>query len=205
MSATRARHYDHRQVMGTRPVEYGRQRNRLVALAMDQKRIGGNCREREMVHCDPDQHHPRGRAPFRAQLLGEQSLHRCAKREPGEHHGVRTRSGAARVREHRGEVRDLSTAFVVAAFARTDAAEIRSPGDVSELRKRACKGLRDLVVERAAEQRMRMGDEGYAACSALRGIHRAFDTSCRSRDELAPRRLADQMRSRSTLRPDRAR
>ncbi|MNT52948.1 hypothetical protein D3C72_1900060 [compost metagenome] len=65
-------------------------------------------------------------------------------------------------------------AMVVHAFGRTDAAEVDARHHVTERDKRARQGLRDLVVHRAAVQRMRMGNEGDAARSVCREIEQAF-------------------------------
>src|SRR6185436_20007609 len=94
------------------------------------------------------------------------------------------------MREHRGEIGDFATTLVVSPFARADTAKIRPPCGVAKLSERACKRLRDLVVERAAEERMRMRDERNATRFALRRVHCAFDASCGSCYEFAPRRLA---------------
>src|SRR3989440_11919603 len=101
----------------------------------------------------------------------------------------------------RREVIHFTPALVVGAFALADAAEIRSPGLVAELNKGARKRLHHLVVERSAELRMRVGDEGVAASFALRRVDCAFDAARRPGDELAARAGAHYIRRRSTMRP----
>src|SRR5205085_12288390 len=81
-----------------------------------------------------------------------------------------------------------------------DAAEIRPPGLVAQLDERAGERLHHLVVERAAEQWMRMRDERSADGRALGPIYRALDAAGRAGDEFLAGARPHIFR-RSTTRP----
>src|SRR5207237_8652657 len=83
-------------------------------------------------------------------------------------------------------------------------AKIRSPGLVAELDEGARERLHDLVVERAAVERVWMGDEGDAhgmrGGRPLRVVDSALDAADRAGDEF-PAGAGPHMRRRSTMRP----
>src|SRR2546421_11054679 len=69
------------------------------------------------------------------------------------------------------------------AFGLADAAKVRPPRLVAQLDESPCQRLHDLVVERAAEQRMRMRDERNADRRAFGPVHGALDAAGRAGDE----------------------
>ncbi len=70
------------------------------------------------------------------------------------------------MRDHRQQVVALAPAFVVRASALPHAAEVEAPGIPTALHKSARQGLHDFVVQRAAEQRVRVSDHcGTAPCT----------------------------------------
>src|SRR5919201_409870 len=104
------------------------------------------------------------------------------------------------MRDDRGEILELAAALVVGTLGLADAAEVRAPGLVAELDEGARQRLHHLVVERAAEKRVRMGDERDTFGQPLRVIDSALDAADRAGDEF-PAGARPHMRRRSTMRP----
>src|SRR5687767_10837956 len=123
-------------------------------------------------------------------------LQGAAEREAGEDELLRL-DGI----EHSFEIFELAAALVVHALGLADAAEVWPPGLVAELDEGARERLHDLVIERAAEQRVRMRDEGDALGRAVRLVDCAFDAAGRAGDELATGARPHYIRRRSTMRP----
>ena len=158
--------HDDRQLLRPRPREHVGERHDVVLLAVDDDRVGG---------------HRRRRAKRRT--AGPTSTRRsaatvCATRvctnEPNEKPASTTGSvaearSALRVRERRERVGGLADAVVERASRLADAAEIEAHAGVAQREERLGERLRDLVVERAALQRMRMRDERDAARRVRRG------------------------------------
>jgi hypothetical protein len=137
-----------------------------------------------VVHRKADQHHPLGRG-----LLRDPRLHCRAEGEAGQH-----RARGLQVREHGEQIVHFAAPAVVRALACADAAEVRPPGNVAQFHERARQRLHDLVVERAAVQGMRMGDQRQAAKRSsvparrsLGLVHRALQLAGRALDQYAPR------------------
>src|SRR4051812_9961384 len=185
-----ARYQRHRQVLRPRPVEHRGERNCDIELAMDDERAGGHGRQLTVDDRDPNQHDS-----FRSDSLGKLGLHRRAERETGEHHRFRGNSFV-----NRKQILYFPVALVMRALALADAAEVGPPRLVAEVDKRSRESLRHLVVERAAKQRVRVGNECGAARRAFWRVHRALYASCGPRDEFAAG-ARPHMRSRSTMRP----
>ena len=188
----RARHHGDRQVLRLRPGQHVREQHGRILLAMDQDRIGRHRQRFQVLHREAHQHHA-----FRLHALGEPGLDCRTEGKTGEH-GLCT----SRIGNDGGEVFELAAPFVVRSLARADAAEIWPPGAVAEFDEGARQRLRDLVVQGAAEQRVRVRDDSHAARrTGFRFVHRAFNFSRRPRDQLAPGGGSHQMRSLSTMRP----
>ena len=146
--------------------------------------------------------------PLRLDPLRDARLHVGAEREAGERDRQRAEPAQGPV-HHAHEIVGLAVAVVVLARARADAAEVRPHRDVAELGERARERLRDLVVERAAEERMRMGDQRDSArrlfrCAFGREHRRMVDGDldpARRPVDREPFGLPRHRRSRSTMRP----
>src|SRR5918992_2990905 len=82
-----------------------------------------------------------------------------------------------------------------------DAAKVRPPGLVAELDEGAGERLHHLVVERAAEERMRVRDERYAPRGSFRLVDCALDAARGAGDELATGARPHYILRRSTMRP----
>jgi hypothetical protein len=100
-------------------------------------------------------------------------LHESAEREARQRHRqawiLRLHVG-----QHHGHVVGFASAAVMHAGRRADAAEVEARGHVAEPDEGARERLRDLVVHRAAVQRMWMGDERDAARRAVGRVEQAF-------------------------------
>ena len=157
---------------------------------MDDQASFGDRRRLETCDADADEHEPIGLHALREARL------RRAEREAREDHAFRCERFG-----HGVEILELAAAFVVHALRFRRPAEVRTPGLVAELDEGARQGLHHLVVERAAEERVRVRDERDAAPRCLRLINRAFDAAGEADDELAPGTGRIYIRNRSTMRP----
>ena len=97
----------------------------------------------------------------------------------------------------------FALAMIVYASRLTDAAKVRPQHDIAQLHERTGQGLRHLVVETAAIQRMRMSHQRQAAWLvqqlALGAVDDGFDIAGSTGDQLSLH--AGQTRSRSTTWP----
>src|SRR5437867_4621969 len=98
------------------------------------------------------------------------------------------------------QILGFAPAFVVHALGGADAAEVGAQRHVAELEEGSRESLHDLVVERPAVERVRMGDERRAARCTCRTLDDGLDPARRTVDEDALARPAH-MRRRATTRP----
>jgi len=157
-----ARKHDDRQLLRSRPVEHVGERNHVVLLAVDHDRVGRNRTDGEALHCRPDEHEA-----FGLDALGNACLHERAERETGERQRQRGAEARPRVRKGGQRIVGLAVAVVKRAPRGADAAKVEAHGDVAQAEECLRERLRDLVVERAALQWMRMRDQRQP-----RGRHR---------------------------------
>src|SRR6202022_1730780 len=155
-----ARNHDDRQFLRPRPVEYRRDRHGLVGFPVDHERVLRHRRHVPAARRRADEHHPLNVLARVAQRVGDVRQHERAEREACEDE---RQIGLPRLRthvvEHREQIVALAVAVVVLALRLPDAAKVRAVRRVVQLDERARERLRDLVVHRAAEERMRMRDE----------------------------------------------
>ena len=104
-----------------------------------------------------------------------------------------------RVGDNAKHVLGFTNAFVVPALGRADSAEIGAQRHVAELDESLRKSLYDLIVERAAVERVRMRDERRTA-SVRRPVYDRLDLACAAIDENTLDRTAH-IRRRWTTRP----
>ena len=124
---------------------------------------------------------------------------RAAEGEPGERER-QPRMRLARMLDHPHHVVGLAAPLVVRALGRAHAAEIEAQRRRAGFREGARDRRHHLVVHRAAEERMRMGDHRHHARHGGVGS-RDLDAAGRALDEGAIRRDGHQMSRRSTTRP----
>ena len=165
--------HDHGNVLWTGPVEDGGQGNRVVQFAVDQNAVGGNVGHGPFAGRAADQRQALDGRAGGGQAFLQFRLHEGAERETGQGHG-QARIQAAHVFIQQLHVVRLAHAMVMHAFGGAHAAEVDARHHVAEGDKRARQGLRDLVIHRAAVQRVRMGNEGDAARGVCREIEQAF-------------------------------
>ena len=129
---------------------------------------------------------------------------RVCTNEPNEKPASATGSSpkrVPRVRERGQRIVGLTRAVVERALGLADAAEIETHGCVAQSEKRLRERLRDLVVERAALQRMRMGDERNAARRLRRRVDDDLQRAGGAVDDEALGGLRRQITSLSTISP----
>ena len=158
-------HHDYRQLLRPRPVEHRGEGHGVVVLAVDHEGTGRHGRRLEARDADADQHQP----------LGLNFLCRRACSDAPKENPARTSFAGSR-RLRMAQVLELASALIVHALGLADAAEIRPPGLVAQVDEGARKRLHDLVVKRAAEERVRVRDERDAARGAFGTVDSAFDT-----------------------------
>ncbi len=193
MSATRKD--DERQLLRPRPGENSGEWHDVVFLAVDDDRVGRHARDREALNGGSDKNQALGGNRCR-----DARLHEGSEREACERNRQLAEAGA-RMRERSERVVGLADAFVERAFRGSDTTKIETRRDVVHRKERLREGLRDLVVERAALQRMRMRDERDAARRPFRHVQHEFERSRRAGDREALGRSGRQMRSLSTISP----
>src|SRR5260370_28165030 len=182
-------HY--RQVLRPGPVEHRGERHGLVVLAMEHERAGLYRWQRKPRdrNADEDQ-------LFRLDPLREHHLDAGAEGKAGERQPL-----GLEVRDDRRQVFQLAASLVVRALGLADAAEVRPPCLVTELDEGPRERLHHLVVECAAEERMRMRDQRHAyGRRALGPVDRALDAADRAGDEF-PAGARPHIFKRSTTRP----
>jgi len=157
----------------TGPVEDGGQGNRVVQFAVDQDGVGRDVGHGPLAGRAADQRQALGRRAGGGQALLQFGLHEGAERETGQGHG-QARIQADHVFIQQLHVVRLAHAMVVYAFGSAHAAEVDARHHVTEGDKGARQGLRDLVIHRAAVQRVWMGNEGDTARSICWEIEQAF-------------------------------
>ena len=172
-------HDCYRKCLRTRPVKHCRQRDRVVLFAVDDERFcmraRVNRRDRIAACSGADQH----QLVYLAQRLelgkgvrGDKG----AERKPGQ----RQRSGGRCVLHHREQIVQLATTFVMAAEAAANAPKIKAHRRPAALRERTGQRLHHLVVQRAAEQGMGMGDHGDPAGRPGGSVARDFEPAGRA-------------------------
>jgi hypothetical protein len=191
---------DHdRQRLRPRPRKNVGERHHVVLLAVNHDRVGGDGADREATDGGTCEHQA-----LRFHRLRDDRLHVGSERKPREHDGQRAArlvEAGARERKRGERIRGLPAAFVELAFRTADASEIEADRGVAQREERLGERLRDLVVEGAALQRMRMCDESDSARRRFGDVLRDFERTCRARDRRALGRLRRQMRSLSTISP----
>ena len=164
------------QILRPRPGERRGERDDVVALAVDDQRVGGDGRRP-----------PASRSTARSGRSGAADRRRRAGARPRPRRSRRTKSrragsgkpaNSSRPRQcatHGKRIVDLAAAFVPGAFGGADAAEVEAHAGPAEVEAGARDRLHDLVVERAAELRMRVADDRQAARRVRRPVDRALD------------------------------
>ena len=191
--------HDDGQLLRPRPREHLRQRHDVVLLAVDDDRVGGHRGSPSAAR-----RAPRARGVARRPIAPPSSARTRRTR-------IRRGRPAARRRPRRSATaRSASAASASAAspspssndaFRLPDAAEVEADGGVAQRVERLRERLRHLVVERAALQRMRVGDERDAARRVLGDVLRDLEGARRAGDRAALGRPRRQMRSLSTISP----
>ncbi len=193
---TAAGKHNDRQLLRPRPGEDIGQRHHLVLLAVDDDGVGGYGLKCEAAHGRPDQHEALGGdGPCDARL------DKGAKRKSRKDDRQIVTETLPRIGQRGQCIRGLAVAFIEGASGRADTTEVEAHGHVAQREERARQCLRHLVVERAALQRVRMGDERDALRRAFRDIADDLKQARRPGDGLALRGTGCQMRSRSTTSP----
>ena len=184
------------QLLRPRPREYRGQRDDIVLLAMDHDRVGGNRRRRQSAWP------PGRRAP-------------CARRRRSRRR-VSARTSRTKNRPARPESRhkrSLACASAASAsavsptpssnapFGFADAAKIEAHAGIAKREEGLGERLHDLVLERAALLRVRMGDERNPARSGVRGVDHQLQRAGGAFDDQALGSLWRQIRSLSTISP----
>src|ERR1043165_5136126 len=93
--------------------------------------------------------------------------------------------------ERDANVLRFAAPFIMLAGALSDAAKVDAQGDEASVIQRARRAKDDLVVHRAAAQRMRVKHERHAACGLARArlFQDGFEPTVRRSDEKIPSRI----------------
>ena len=184
------RNHDDRQFLRPRPIVNRLNRERFRRFRRE-SRACFPARVRLPSGLPPCRRTRSARSPglLRAASPPRATTRRCRTKNPPARGADRLARLRAHVIEHGTQVVALADAGVMLALRFTDTAKIRAVGHVVQLHERARERLRDLVVHRAAEQRVRMRDErdaarrGAALAHFVGQIQRDFDLADRAVDQ----------------------
>ncbi len=155
----------------------------------------GNRRRAKARGRRADEHHALG-----GDARGDARLHERAEREAGQHDRDLAEA-LSRMRERRERVRGLAYAVVERALGFADTAKVEAHAGIAKREEGLGERLHDLVLERAALLRVRMGDERNPARSGVRGVDHQLQRAGRAFDDQALGSLRRQIRSLSTISP----
>ncbi len=155
------------------------QRHRVVLFAVDHDGVGGHVFHRAAGDRGAHEHHALDR-----DTLGDMRLHQRAEGETRQSQRcVGKVQAALHGMDHGQQILGLAAPFVVRPLAGADAAEIRPHRDVTQFDKGLGQGLRHLVVQRAAVERMRVRHQRDAARRGGRVVDHSFNRAGRAGDQ----------------------